>query len=61
VKGVNRSSLAWGTVFCILGAALLLEELGVWRVRVDVLVPVLLIAAGVVVAVSAAFPSAEDR
>jgi hypothetical protein len=61
VNRLDRAALAWGAVFCTLGVAFLLEEAGVWQVRLGVLVPLLLIIAGVVVALSAASPGTGAR
>lgn len=57
----DRAALSWGAVFCVLGVAFLLEELGVWRVHIGVLLPLLLIVAGIALAVSAAFPGSRGR
>jgi hypothetical protein len=51
---VNRTHLLLGVVLVVLGAAYLLDDLGVLTVRVAVLGPVLLIAAGLALAASAA-------
>jgi hypothetical protein len=56
VNGPDRGSVAWGVVFCVLGVAFLLDALDVWEVRMGVLVPLLLIVAGIVLAISAAWP-----
>jgi Flp pilus assembly protein TadG len=61
VSRLNRPAIAWGAVFCTIGGAFLLEELGVWTVQIGVLIPLLLIVAGAALAVSAAFPTAGDR
>lgn len=45
---LDRSALVWGSLFTVVGATFLLQELGVWRVSAEVLLPVLLIVAGVV-------------
>jgi hypothetical protein len=49
---LDRGDLAFGVVFVVLGGAYLLQELGVWRVQPQLLLPALLIVAGVVVAAS---------
>lgn len=49
---LDRSALVWGAVFTVLGGTFLLEEAGVWSVRAGVLVPVLLIVAGLVLVLS---------
>jgi cytochrome c oxidase subunit IV len=57
---LDRAALAWGAVFVTVGGAFLLQELGVVeQVRIGVLIPLLLIVAGLTVAVSAAFPDRE--
>lgn len=53
MRRLDRSALVWGAVFCTVGLAYLLEEFGVWNVQVGVLLPLLLIVAGVALAVSA--------
>jgi hypothetical protein len=45
---LNRAALVWGTLFTLTGAAYLAQEWGVWRVRPDVFLPLLLIVAGAV-------------
>ncbi len=50
--GLDRAALVWGAVFTLLGAAFLLQELGVWQVRAGVFLPALLIVAGVVLALT---------
>ena len=57
---LDRPALTWGAVFCALGAAFLLEDLVVWQVHLGVLLPLLLIVAGIVLALSAAFPGARN-
>lgn len=59
MTGWNRSSLAWGAVFCTVGLAYLLEEVGVWEVQLGVLLPLLLVVGGVVLAVSALLPDSR--
>ncbi len=44
---MNRSALVFGPVFVLLGLAYLLDDLGVWDVRLQVLGPALLILAGI--------------
>jgi hypothetical protein len=43
---MNRSAITFGTLFAVLGAAFLLDDLGVFAVRAATLLPVLLIVAG---------------
>jgi hypothetical protein len=43
---VNRSAVTWGVVFLAFGAAFLMDDLGVWRLELAYLLPVLLILAG---------------
>ena len=50
--GPDRGGLVWGTLFTVVGLTYLLQAAGVWEVRGEVLLPVLLIAVGVVVVVS---------
>lgn len=50
---VHRSSLVFGPVFLVLGLAYVLDDLGVLEVRLPVIGPVLLIAAGLALAASA--------
>jgi hypothetical protein len=57
----DRAALTWGAVFATLGVAFLLDELGVWQVHLGVLLPLLLIVAGLALALSAAFPRARGR
>lgn len=47
-----RSALVWGVLFVMVGVVYLLQALGVWEVRGQVLLPVLLIVAGVTVIVT---------
>jgi cytochrome c oxidase subunit IV len=58
---LDRPSLVWGAVFCTVGLAYLLQELGVWDVRLGVIVPLLLIVAGLALALSAALPRTAAR
>jgi hypothetical protein len=58
---LDRAALVWGAVFTIVGGAFLLQELGVWRVRADVFLPVLLIVAGVLLAVTGMSRREEGR
>lgn len=46
IRRIDRSSLVWGGLFIVTGASFLLQALGVWEVRADVLLPVLLIVGG---------------
>jgi hypothetical protein len=48
-RRADRGALIWGTLFTLVGLTYLLQELGVWEVRGEVLLPALLIAVGVVV------------
>jgi hypothetical protein len=48
MSSLNRAALVWGTLFTLTGGAYLAQELGVWSVRPDVFLPLLLIVAGVV-------------
>jgi cytochrome c oxidase subunit IV len=45
-RGIDRSALVWGLLFTVVGLTYLLQALGVWDVRGEVLLPVLLIVAG---------------
>jgi len=47
---LDRGAVVWGVVFILLGSAYVLDDLGVWSVRITYLWPVLLIAAGVALA-----------
>jgi hypothetical protein len=47
---MNRSALVFGPAFLLLGVAGLLDDLGVMELRVGILLPVVLIIAGVVLA-----------
>jgi hypothetical protein len=58
---VDRAALVWGAVFTIIGGAFLLQGWGVWRVRADVFLPVLLIVAGVVLAATGLARREERR
>jgi hypothetical protein len=49
VSRLDRAALVWGTVFVVLGMAFLLQELGLWQVRAEILMPLLLMLAGVLV------------
>lgn len=61
MRRLDRAAVAWGAVFLTVGLAFLLDELGVWRVQLGILVPLLLIVAGLALAVSAAVPDGENR
>jgi hypothetical protein len=61
MKRLDRAAVAWGAVFCTLGVAFLLDELGVWRVQLGVVIPLVLIVAGLALAVSAAVPDRGER
>ena len=52
-RRVDRLSLAVGVLFVLAGVLFLLDALGVWRLRVDYLVPLALIVLGLVVLASA--------
>ena len=52
-RRLDRGALVWGALFTVLGAAFLLQELGLWRIRGEVFLPVLLIVAGAMLLVSA--------
>ena len=56
----DRGSVLWGLVFVTVGGAYLLDALDVWVVRATYLLPVLLIVAGLAVAVTA-LGDAGDR
>ena len=45
-RGIDRSALVWGLLFTVVGLTYLLQGLGVWDVRGEVLLPILLIVAG---------------
>jgi cytochrome c oxidase subunit IV len=45
-RGLDRGSLVWGLLFTVVGLTYLLQALGVWEVRGEVLLPILLIVAG---------------
>jgi hypothetical protein len=53
-KSLGRGTLVWGSLFTLIGGAFLAQAWGVWQVRADVLVPLLLIVAGSVLVVSGA-------
>ena len=50
---VDRLSLVVGVLFVLAGVLFLLDALGVWRLRVDYLVPLALIVLGLIVLASA--------
>jgi hypothetical protein len=50
---INRSTVTWGTVFVLLGAAFLLDDVGVWTVQLGYLLPALLIVAGLALTATA--------
>ncbi len=52
-RRVDRLSLVVGVLFVLAGVVFLLDALGVWRLRVDYLVPLGLIVLGLVVLASA--------
>jgi Domain of unknown function (DUF5668) len=49
----DRGAVMWGVVFVAIGTAYLLEEFGVWSVRLAYLWPALLIVAGLSLAATA--------
>jgi hypothetical protein len=51
-RRADRGALIWGTLFTLVGLTYLLQELGVWQVRGEVLLPGLLIAVGIVVVIT---------
>lgn len=51
-RRLDRGALVWGAVFTVIGVTFLAAEVGGWTVRADVFLPLLLIIAGVVLAVS---------
>ena len=53
VRRVDRLSLVVGVLFVLAGVVFLLDALGVWRLRVDYLVPLALIVLGLAVLASA--------
>jgi cell wall-active antibiotic response 4TMS protein YvqF len=57
---VDRLSLVVGVLFVAAGVVFLLDALGVWRLRGDYLVPLALIALGLVVLASG-WPLRERR
>ncbi len=48
---MNRSALTFGGAFLLLGVAYLLDDLGVWDVRLAVVLPVVVIVAGLLLVV----------
>ena len=60
-RPADLSALVWGTIFVVLGGAYLLDALGVWDVRGAVLVPTLLILAGIIVLATAVTRGRADR
>lgn len=44
---LDRAALVWGALFTATGAAFLADALGWWQVRAEILLPILLIVAGV--------------
>jgi hypothetical protein len=57
---VDRLSLVAGLLFVLAGILFLLDALEVWKLRVDYLVPLALVAAGLVVLASA-WPLGDRR
>jgi hypothetical protein len=51
---MNRAALVFGPAFLILGGVYLLEDLGVLDVRLAVVLPLLVIMAGIVLLASSA-------
>jgi cytochrome c oxidase subunit IV len=61
-RGIDRAAVVWGLLFTVVGLTYLLQELGVWDVRGEVLLPVLLIVAGgAVLATGVAGDRSSDR
>jgi hypothetical protein len=53
---MNRSALLFGPVFLVLGGAYLLDDLGVIAVSARILLPLVVILAGLVLAASSLLP-----
>ena len=53
LRGVDRLSLVAGVLFALAGVLFLLDALGVWKLRIDYLVPLGLIVVGLGVLASA--------
>jgi hypothetical protein len=53
LRGADRLSLVAGVVFMLVGVLFLLDALGVWKLRIDYLVPLGLIVLGLGVLASA--------
>jgi hypothetical protein len=49
----DRTALVWGAIFTVLGVGFLLQETGLWQLRAEILLPSLLVVAGVVLLVAA--------
>jgi cell wall-active antibiotic response 4TMS protein YvqF len=52
-RGADRLSLVVGLLFVLAGVVFLLDALEVWKLRADYLVPLALVAVGLVVLASA--------
>ena len=50
---LSRSALFFGVLFVAVGAAYLLEDLGVWTLRAGVFLPIVLVVGGLALTVSA--------
>ena len=60
LRGADRLSLVVGVVYVLTGVLFLLDALGVWKLRIDYLVPLGLIVLGLGVLASA-WPLRERR
>ena len=58
---MNRSGLAWGTVFVILGLFALLVDLGVLALRPDWMWPLVLIALGAALLIGGLVPGRRQH
>lgn len=58
---LDRTALVWGAVCTVLGLTFLLDELGVWDVRPAVILPVLLVVAGLTLLVTGLGGRREQR
>ena len=54
---MNRSGLAWGTVFVALGLFALLVDLGIWAWRPDWMWPLILIVLGTALLIGGLVPT----
>lgn len=57
---MDRAALVWGALFTLVGVAFLGQEAGAWSVRAEVLVPVLLMVAGVVLVLGGLTAGEDD-